>query len=139
VEDLEQQLNAILSSPETMEQIFALAGSLSGGASDPGPKKSADESAATPDGATPETQPPKAELSGLSGLLPGLEPNLMARLLPLLRTYQSGTSEQQALLAALKPFLRPESQKKVDRAIQITRLSKVIRASMGLLGEGRDV
>jgi hypothetical protein len=138
VEDLEQQLNAILSSPETMEQIFALAGSLSGGASDQGSKEAV-ESAVTPDGATPEPQPPKAELSGLSGLLPGLEPNLLARLLPLLRTYQSGTSEQQALLAALKPFLRPESQKKVDRAIQITRLSKVIRASMGLLGEGRDV
>ena len=38
-----------------------------------------------------------------------------------------------------KPFLRRESQEKVDKAIRITRLSRVIRASMSLFREDGHV
>ena len=43
--------------------------------------------------------------------------------------------EKAALLRALQPFLRPERWAKVEKAIQITRLSRVIRAAMQLFRE----
>lgn len=119
--EFEDKLNAILSSPETMEQIMALAGSIAGG------------------GGSEETPPPQPgegggapDLSGLGSLFSGVDPSMLVKLLPLVQEYQNGSSEKQALLNALKPFLRQESQAKVEKAIQITRLSHVIRSSMKL-------
>ena len=37
-----------------------------------------------------------------------------------------------ALLTAMKPFLKPERYAKVDKAVQIARLSRVIRAAFQL-------
>ena len=45
----------------------------------------------------------------------------------LLREYNRGDDRNAALLAALRPFVREERFAKVDRAIQIARLSRVIR------------
>lgn len=78
-------------------------------------------------------------MSGLGSLLGGFDPGMLTKLLPLMQEYQSGNEEKQALLNALKPFLRRESQEKVDKAIRITRLSRVIRASMTLFREDGHV
>lgn len=120
--DWDDKLNAILSSPETMEQIAALASSLSGNGE-------AQATAAAP-------SPPS---DGLGGLLGGIDPELIGKLMPLLQEYQSGSGEQAALLNALRPFVRAESQQKLDKALRITRLSRVIRASMTLLGGSGNV
>ena len=64
---------------------------------------------------------------------------MLERILPLVREYQAGNDEKQALLNALKPFLRQESREKVDKAIRITRLSRVIRSSMLLFREDGHV
>ncbi len=120
--EFEEKLNAILSSPEALEQITALAGSLSGGGGGEAP--------------APAETPP-SEPSPLGELLSGFDPAMLARLMPLVREYQSGSGEKQALLNALKPFLKQESQEKVEKAIRITRLSHVIRSSMMLFrGDG---
>lgn len=121
--EFEDKLNAILSSPETMEQIAAIAGSLSGGGSAP---------EAEP---TPEPGQSSGGLEGIGSLLGNVSPDLLTKLLPLFQEYQSGDREKAALLAAMKPFLSQESQAKVDKAIRITRLSHVIRASMSLFKE----
>lgn len=109
-----------------MEQIAAIAGSLSGGDSVPAAEaqSGAGQSAGGLEG-----------LAGAGSLLGNISPDLLARLLPLFREYQSGDQEKAALLAAMKPFLTQESQAKVEKAIRITRLSHVIRASMGLIKE----
>ena len=132
MDQFEEKLNAILSSPETMEQISAIANSLNLGTDN----HTADGDTQTaPEGQNQSTP----ELSGLGSLLGGLDPAMLARLAPLVREYQSGSDEKQALLDALKPFLRRESQEKIDKAIRITRLSRVIRASMTLFREGGHV
>ncbi len=64
---------------------------------------------------------------------------MLERILPLGREDQAGNDEKQALLNALKPFLRQESREKVDKAIRITRLSRVIRSSMSLFREDGHV
>lgn len=125
--EFEDKLNAILSSPETMEQIAAIAGSLSGG-----------EGSAPAEGSNPEDGQDSGGSEGLGGigsLLGNVSPDLLTKLLPLFQEYQSGDKEKAALLTAMKPFLTRESQAKVEKAIRITRLSHVIRASMGLFKE----
>ena len=77
--------------------------------------------------------------STLLHLLGGLDSGMLERILPLVREYQAGNDEKQALLNALKPFLRQESREKVDKAIRITRLSRVIRSSMSLFREDGHV
>lgn len=119
MDGLEETLGAILSSPETMEQIFALASSLGLG----------QEQAQTP--------PQPESGTGLGDLFGGLDPGMLLKLMPLVQEYQAGGGEREALLQALKPFLRQETGEKLEKAIRITRITRVIRTGMGLFrGEG---
>ena len=129
--EFEEKLNQILSSPQAMEQIMSLANSLSGESETP---------AAPPEGqSVPSEGLSLPSAGGLSGLLGSLDPEMISKVMTLLSTYQSGSDEKTRLLEAMKPFLRPERQSKLDRAVQITRLSRVIRSAMGMFGGDGDV
>jgi len=104
--DFEEKLNAILSSPDTMAQVAALAQQLSGGG----------DSASPP----PPEQPPS------TGLFDEIDPSMIAKILPLLQELNSPANDQRsALLNALRPFLKPERQSKIDRALQTARMIQV--------------
>ena len=116
--EFEDKLNEILSSPQAMEQIMSLANSLSA------------ELGGTQEGS--EAQPAQP--------LPALpDAALLNRLMPLLSVYQQGEDDKTRLLEALRPFLREERAGKLEQAIRITRLSRVIKAAMGLLRGDGDV
>lgn len=120
--EFEEKLNEILSSPQAMEQIMSLASSLSGGqSSGPG-----DSSEAAPSPAAGE-------------LLGGLEPAALGKLSSLLSVYRQQGDEKARLLEALRPFLKQTSQERLDRAVHITRISRVIRAALTMFGEGGNV
>lgn len=99
---LEDQLNTILSDPDTMAQVMDLAQKLSGG-------QSSESGAAAP--------PPA------SGA--GFDAQMLGKLAPLLQEYQQGSSQSMQLLLALRPFLKPEKQAKVERAVQLSRIIRV--------------
>ncbi|MBU5627065.1 hypothetical protein KQI82_09115 [Oscillibacter sp. MSJ-2] len=114
--EFEDKLNALLNDPSSMAQIMQLAQSFSaqnGNSAAPPPPPPPAPAAAAP--------PPAADPSPLSGLLGGLDPNLIGKLLPLLQN-TGGNSESAQLLYALRPFLKPERQDKVDRALQLARM-----------------
>ncbi len=126
--DLEQKLDGILRNPEAMSQIMQLAQSLHLG--DGGPS-----SAPPPEG----TEPPAPQQNGPApsqGGLPGLsalDPGMLSAAAKLLGEYQSGQEDQRvALLMALKPFVREERYAKLDKAVQIARLSRLIRSALEL-------
>ena len=153
--ELEDQLNHILSDPTAMGQIAALAKSLGmGGGEDAAPHLEPD----APESGGTEAHPPEAEhenggevqamLSRLTGggeqgaALPELNPRLVQMGMRLLAEYNRKDDRSVALLAALRPFVRPARYAKLDRAMQIARLSRVIRVALNTLGErggGRDV
>ena len=109
--DLENKLNELLSDPDAMAQIMQLAQSLGGGGST---EKPASE---------PQEAGPADSASVLSQLADGLDPELLGRLLPAIRQLnRPESSETTALLYALRPFLRPERQEKVERAAQLAKL-----------------
>lgn len=129
MEDFEEKLNSILSSPETMGQIMALANSLSGGGED----SQETSEPAQQDAALQSGQGERL----LSSLLQGMDSGTMQKLMALWGEYRRGDDEKERLLQALKPFLREERQEKLDRAVQIARISRVIRSAIGQFrGEG---
>lgn len=115
--DWEDKLNTLLSDPDAMAQVMSMAQNLSQqlGASD------ADE----PRAETPpeDAQHTAAAPPDLSALLGGIDPALLQKLPPLLAQLNRPESgETAALLHALRPFLKPERQQKVERAAQLARL-----------------
>lgn len=142
--DLEQQLNAILGDPSAMDQIFALAKSLSG--TQPG----AQDETAPPPSSAPLPEPASAaagqESPGIGALLQGLgaggmpllkdlDPQIIETALRLYSTYSANDDQRAALLAALRPFLKEERREQLGRAVQIARLSRLARIALAIWKE----
>ena len=106
--ELEDRLNSILSDPGQMEKIAGLARSLMGG-----------ESAAPSQQSAPD-----------AGLLQKLG-GLMAQ-------NAQAPGREQALLAAMRPWLSEKRREKMDRALQLARMARLARIAMGELGGGND-
>lgn len=109
--EFDDQLNSLLSNPESMAQIMNLAQSLSGGTSSPALS------------APPPPPPPTAGGEGLGNLFGGIDSKTLLKFLPLIQSLGgSGDSNSKQLLYALRPYLRQERQAKVDRAVQLARM-----------------
>lgn len=125
--EFDDKLNELLSNPDSMAQIMRLAQSLSGetgGGGDPEPPQSPPQTRQASQDRHHQGPPP--ENGGgdlLSGLTGGLDPKLLMRLLPLVQELGSQQdSNARALVYALRPYLKPERQEKVERALQLARL-----------------
>ena len=78
---------------------------------------------------------PGPDLGFLSGL-GDLDPKAIASLLPVLRELgEAQNSNARQLLFALRPYLKPERQDKVERALQLARLFRVGKKFL-LRGDG---
>ena len=140
--EFEEKLNAILSNPDALAQVASLAQSLNlgGGQGESGgeeTERSGGESA--PSGGGPGGLD---GLAGLGDLLGKLDPKLLERLLPMageLLGGDSGGDERLQLLYALRPYLRPERQEKVERAIQLARLFHLGKKFLAGWGGLKDV
>lgn len=126
--EFEEKLNAILGNQEAMGQIMALARSLSGGGEEPG---TAEET--SPQQASFVPEPPPA-MPDLSALLGQVDPAMIQTAMRLFGEYQGKDDRNTALLAALRPFLKEERRAKVDRAMEIARMSRLIRVALGAIG-----
>ena len=130
----EEKLNAILSNPEAMAQVAALAQSLGGG-EEPAPKSGEEP----PPGPAPSRDAPEGAAPApgdLSSLLGQIDPGLIARLLPLAQEWNSPQDHQRRqFLYALRPYLRESRRDKVDRALQIAKMLHLGKQFLGTLGD----
>lgn len=97
MDGLEEQLQKILNDPDSMAQILSLAQSF--GLQPP------EEAAAAP----PAPPPPD---DGMAKAIFGM-----------MQQARQSDGKQEALLLAIKPYLRPERRGKIDRALQIAKIS----------------
>lgn len=126
----EEKLEGILSNPQAMEQIMSLAKSLEGG------NESAASSASTPAPSSPTALP---DLSGLLGSVGKLDPKLLSVAAKLFSQFGGQQDDRRtALLQALRPFVKPERYAKLDKAIQIAKLSVLIRGGLELFRRKED-
>lgn len=121
MDDVNEKLNALLSDPGSMAQIMQLAQQLSGSM---GGDTAQTVAAASP--AASPSPPPPAPLGGI-------DPQTIARYLPLLQELTRDTSQTTQLLYALRPFLKDGKQNKVERA---ARLARLITIGKRFLSEG---
>ena len=107
MDDVNEKLNALLSDPGSMAQIMQLAqqlsGSMGGENTPPSPPS------------PPQAVPPPAPL-------PAIDPQVIAKYLPLLHELTRDTSQTTQLLYALRPFLKDDKQNKVERAARLAPL-----------------
>lgn len=102
-EGFEDKLNQILSDPDSMAKIMSLAQSLG-----------REQNAPSPPPAPPRPQPP-----------PPPDDAFVKGILRLMQQAQHTDKRQEALLCALKPYLAPERQAKIDEALRIAKLSQL--------------
>lgn len=102
---LEERLEQLLNDPDSMAQILSMAKSF---------------------GLSPEDAPEPAA--------PPPDDGLTQALLGIMRGIRQSDSRQDALLHALRAYLAPERQEKLDRAMQLARISHLAGAALGQYG-----
>lgn len=117
--DFEEKLESILNNPQAMSQIMSLAQSLGG---------SSNQSEAQP-----TESPPSTSDSGFQ-----MDPRLLTGIASLLTQYNSNDDQRVALLQALKPFVKEQRYAKLDKAIQITKFSRMARMALELFRSEED-
>jgi hypothetical protein len=86
----------------------------------------------------PEKLKSLAAMAGSLGLGPPVSPapgDAPAPPPPVPAANTGGSRRYEALLLALEPFLRPERQQKLDRAMKAARLARLAAAGGGIPGE----
>ena len=148
--ELEEKLENILGNPQAMAQIMSLAQSLNqsgpaasagdGAQAQPQPAAAGGEAPSAPAAApTPSPVPSKSPEGGLGSLLGGLDPNMLSAAAGLLGQFNGGDDDRRvALLTALRPFVREQRYARLDKAIQIARLSRLIRSGLDLFRSGQS-
>ncbi len=110
-EGLEDKLNQILNDPDSMAQILSMAKSFG-----------------------MQSDPPSEPLPA-----PLMDEGMMMGLMQLMQHAQQSDGKQEALLQALKPYLAPDRREKLDRAMQLARISHLagfaLRNYGGLFGK----
>lgn len=110
MDELARALRAVLEDPGQMQQLRAMADSLGLGI----PGEEAAHSTADPVQTPPDPPLPTPPVPPMQEVLGGL-----------MRQGSALEKKQQALLQALRPFLRRERQEKLDRALQAAQLASV--------------
>lgn len=109
MEGLEEKLQSILNDPNSMAQILSMAQSF--GISPPNEQPKSPPSQPVPEPSMPDLQ----AIQSMMGMM---------------QQMQHTDGKQEALLCALKPFLRPERREGIDRAMQLARLSQMASLAM---------
>lgn len=134
----EEKLNTLLSDPDAMAQVMSMAQSLSQqlGGQSASARETASREKSAPETPVGQVKPPQ-EMPDLSSLLGGLDAAALQKLLPLLgQLNRPESGETAALLRALRPFLKPERQEKVERAAQLARILHLGEAFLLQEGNG---
>lgn len=144
MDGLEAKLNKILSDPEALGSVLEMAKSLAGSDSggDGGREAHPDErgrGAADDAPGLLEGLAAPGGLGGLGELLGGMDPAMIGKLMGLVGEYTREDDRRTHLLQALKPYIRPERQGKMDRAAQIVKLARTARKAIGSFGGDADV
>lgn len=117
--DFGAMLESVLSDPQQMEKIAQMAKGLMG------------EQPASQESNTPAAE----ETAGAMPKLPGLDMGLFSTLGKMFSGKQE-KSRSTALLMAMRPYMRPEKQEKLDRAMKIAQMVHIAGTVMKEYGGG---
>lgn len=122
MDGIEEKLNALFSSPDSLAQIKKLAETLSGSGALPPSPGAGEQAEAAPRQSGP--QHPALQLP---------DARLLQTISRVMQEY-SAPSETAALVSALRPWLCRERAERLDKALRIAKLAKAARAVLPELG-----
>lgn len=140
--EFEEKLNAILGDQEAMGQIMALARSLSASEQTESEETQEEGGVSGCDKQEDIQAPSSQQGPDLSALFDQLDPAMLQMGMRILREYRGRDDRSADLLRALRPFVREERRGKLDKALQIAQMTRMIRVAltaMGGRGEEGDV
>ncbi len=111
--ELENIIESVMSSPESMGKIMDIVKMLGGG-----------------EETEKEKKPPALPVPGSDML--GLDPAMLSKIMELIGNYSAEDDRRIRLLGAIRPYLKNEDSFHIDRAIHIVKLSRVAK---GVLSE----
>lgn len=121
--EFDEKVNRLLSNPDAMAQIMQMAQAL-GGTQDSAPQEKNSTTNRESDlfsGRTFSETPPSSQSDPTTSLFG--DPSLLMKLMPLVQELSGHQdSNARALLYALRPYLKPSRQEKIERALQFARL-----------------
>ncbi len=117
--ELEDKINGILGDSEQMAKITELARSLMGGADN-------EEGG----GNNPA---PGGDSDGAAGALSefGLDAAALGKIGRLMSAGSAQSSNEQALLSAMRPYLTEKRRSKMDRAMKLAKLARIAKLALG--------
>ena len=105
MEDLNEKLTRLLSSPEGMEKIQSMMAALGG--------------------TLPQEEPPPAETPPPPSAEPGVDMAALGKILPVL-SRMNQENEDTRLLAALRPYLHGQRAERLEESMRLLRLMKLL-------------
>ena len=105
MEDLNEKLTRLLSSPEGMEKIQSMMAALGG--------------------SLPQEEPPAVETSPPPSAEPGVDMAALGKILPVL-SRMNQENEDTRLLAALRPYLHGQRAERLEESMRLLRLMKLL-------------
>ena len=112
--DFEDKVNSLLNDPKQMEQITAMAKSLMGGGEMP-------------------SERPKPSAHKTADLLENFDPGTLGRLSAVIGSV-GAKDEKRALLEAMKPYLSPQRQVKLEKAMKLAKMIGMAEIAFETLG-----
>ena len=110
--ELENIIESVMSSPESMGKIMDIVKML-GGNENEKVEREAKPPIAFPDAGTKDS---------------GLDPAMISKILGLVEKFNADDDRRIRLLGAIRPYLKAEDSYHIDRAIQIVKLSRVAKS-----------
>ncbi len=126
MDGLENKINKILSDPEALSNVMNIAKSLSAGS---GSASSSDRGEPAEEATTTSGGNDRGDL-GLMGMLGGMDPALISKLLSIMGEYNRSDDSRTMLFKALKPYLKKERQDKLDQASNIMRIARTASTAL---------
>ncbi len=124
MDDMSRKISEILNNPEAMEQIRGLTGLLGGNTAPSDPTASDEQGRTAPSGGSVSD----TGLAGMQNVSNPLSPDMLGTVMKLAPLFQSvGTEDDSTrLLRAVKPFLKEERARRVDGAIRLLSIMKIL-------------
>lgn len=111
--DFEDRLNSILSSPKDMEKIMNLARQIG-------------ETPSAEDGGKSHVSAPGSAQNPFAGIN-DIDPKIFTVASRIFSQYASSGNDKSDLMRSIKPYVRAERRKELDRAVEIAKLARIAK------------
>ena len=131
MDGFDDKIAALLSSPDAMDKVMNMAKALGASGGDNETERHAPGDDTEREASGLGSLASLASGGALGDLLGGMDPAMLGKMIGLMGEYNKTDDRRENLLKAVRPYLKPERQEKIGRAVQIVKLARTARSAIG--------